>query len=123
MGSAVKIWTLVIFFNIDNSCVDQYKDNAPELWTLVQVESITILVLLGIIGLVLVGAICFCCFGLFKMCCEEKDKSNGTSTAKHVDVGAVYGYPQPTTTIHKQHGTADGTTAPPALAVMVAAPL
>ena len=96
LGLLVKIWTLVIFFNIDDNCIDGYKDKAPELWTLLQVEAITELVFLGIVGLIIAGAISFCCFAMCRSCCESKNDSNSSSTARATEVGATFGHHRPT---------------------------
>jgi uncharacterized membrane protein HdeD (DUF308 family) len=113
LGFLAKIWTLIIFFNIDDNCIDGYKDKAPELWTLLQVEAITELAFIGIAGLIIVGAIGFCCFAMCKSCCESKNDHNSSSTAQASGVGATFGHPRPTT-VPK---TAVRQTAPPAPSV------
>ena len=83
LAGAIRVWTLVIFFNIPQSCIDKYEDSAPTLLTFLAIESYTLLILCGIVGLIIAIVIIYGFYHCIKCCCFPKQQSS--DYAVHTD--------------------------------------
>lgn len=74
----LNIWTMVINNNIYDSCVDEYKDDFPELWQAFNIQIIIFFISVSMIGFTIVFGIFRCCYALHEN--KQNNQKNNSTT-------------------------------------------
>lgn len=72
----VAVWAMICYYDTENVCIDLFKNNYNDLWTMVFIEVVIFYIACGILGVVVVVAGCYC---LGVCCCSRGTKLSRTS--------------------------------------------